>query len=270
MSSDTVEKTLKRNGGSIYYWLSGPRDAPLVTLTHGAGLGHRMFDAQVAALTGEYRVLTWDVRGYDRSQPMGRKFSIGSCAADLLALVEAAGCEQAVVVGESMGSYVAQEYVYRTPNRARALVSIGATGITQYHAWIDRFTLGMTPRFIRLMPYEMVKRITAEGSGISDFAEHYCYEALGKIRQRDMARMMAAIPRGLHHEPAYVIPVPTLLTHGMQDNIVRIPAYAPGWAAAQPNAELAAIPKAGHNVNQDNPEAFNRVLLDFLHRHVPV
>lgn len=261
--------TLQRNGSTIHYWLSGPEGRPLVAFTHGAGLGHRMFDMQVEALADEYRVLTWDVRGQAHSQPMGRDFSIASCAADLLALIRNAGYEQAVVVGESMGSYIAQEFVYRYPQQALALVSIGATGITQVHARIDRWGLSVTPKLIRWLPYRIVRDITAGNSGITEVAQQHAYHSLLEIRQRDFARSMGAIPRGLHPEPGYVIPVPALLTHGVYDRIVRVPAYAPGWHAQQPNSILVAIPEAGHNANQDNPAFFNRILLDFLHQHVP-
>lgn len=264
-----AEKRLERSGSTLYYYLTGPEGRPLVTFTHGAGLGHRMFGAQVDALAGEYRVLTWDVRGYDRSGPVGKDFGIASCAADLLALVDAEGCEQAVVVGESMGSYIAQEYVYRNPDRARALVSIGATGITQVHARVDMTLLYLLPRLIRWLPYRFVRYVTGLGAGITREAQQYAYHALVKIRQRNMARAMGAIPRGLHPEPDYVIPVPTLLTHGVRDTFIRIPAYAPGWNAAQPNSRLVAIPDAGHNANMDNPDFFNRTLLDFLREHVP-
>lgn len=261
--------TLQRNRSTIHYWLSGPEGRPLVAFTHGAGLGHRMFDAQVEALAGEYRVLTWDVRGQGKSQPMGRDFSIASCAADLLALIQNAGYEQAVVVGESMGSYISQEFVYRYPQHARALVSIGATGITQVHARVDRLALNFTPRLIRWLPYRIVRQITADNAGITEAAQQHAYLSLLDIRQRDFARSMGAIPRAIHPEPDYIIPVPALLTHGVYDRIVRVPAYAPGWHAQQPNSISVAIPDSGHNANQDNPAFFNRILLDFLHQHVP-
>lgn len=269
MTLTSTEMTLQRDGRSIAYWLAGPEGRPLVTLTHGAGLGHRMFDAQVAALVSAYRVLTWDLAGYDRSQPMGRNFSIRSCADDLLALVEAAGYQQAVVVGESLGSYIAQEYVYRTPERALALVSIGATGITQVHARPDRFALRLLPRLIRWLPYRFVRFATGLGAGVTREAQQYAYHALTRIRQRDFARMMNAIPHGLHPDPTYQVPVPTLLTHGERDTFIRIPAYAPGWAATIPTVRVVGLPDAGHNANMDNPDAFNRALLDFLHAYVP-
>jgi pimeloyl-ACP methyl ester carboxylesterase len=59
----TTQLVLEREGCTLHYWLAGPKDRPLVVLTHGATMDHRMFVAQVAALAPHHRVLTWDVRG---------------------------------------------------------------------------------------------------------------------------------------------------------------------------------------------------------------
>lgn len=81
------ERTLLHSDSTIHYWIGGAQGRPLVTLTHGATMDHRMFDAQIPALAGKYRVLVWDVRGHGRSQPLGRDFSIAAAVEDLLAVV---------------------------------------------------------------------------------------------------------------------------------------------------------------------------------------
>src|SRR5690606_27347453 len=83
--NDLSERTLLRSGSTIHYWVGGPEGRPLVTLTHGATMDHRMFDAQIPALADSYRVLICDVRGHGRSQPLGINFSIAAAAEDLLA-----------------------------------------------------------------------------------------------------------------------------------------------------------------------------------------
>ena len=67
----------------------------------------------------------------------------------------------------------------------------------------------------------------------------------------------------------YTIPRPFLLTHGEHDKANRgvYPRRAPAWAAKEPNCTDQVVPNAGHTANLDNPEAFNRLLLDFLARH---
>jgi len=59
--------TLLRAGCPLHYWVGGQAGRPLIAFLHGATMDHRMFNAQVEALTPHTRVLTWDGRRADRS-----------------------------------------------------------------------------------------------------------------------------------------------------------------------------------------------------------
>ena len=107
MSSDT--HTLTRQGCPLHYWLDGQPDKPLLVMTHGATLDHRMFAEQVSALKDDYRLLTWDMRGHGDSQPMGNAFTVPTAVDDLLAILDDVGAENAIFLGQSTGGYVVQE-----------------------------------------------------------------------------------------------------------------------------------------------------------------
>lgn len=267
--TDLTERILKRAGSTIHYWVTGPEGRPLVTLTHGATMDHRMFDAQLDVLAADYRVLVWDVRGHGVSQPIGDDFSMASAADDLLALVLLEGYEQAVFAGQSMGGYIAQNLILRYPERALAFVSIGSTSITLPFSLLDRVGLALTPPTLRLTPYDYLKRLTARTVAVTADAQRYAYDAMSQIDKGAVVAIMSAVARAPLPTPGYVLPVPALLTHGDRDTTGKIKAYAPRWAESQPHAEYVVVPDAGHNANQDNPAFFNRVLMDFLHRHVP-
>jgi pimeloyl-ACP methyl ester carboxylesterase len=83
-------------------------------------------------------------------------------------------------------------------------------------------------------------------------AQGLAHAARGMLAQVD--------DRVINHLPD--INVPTLVIVGEQDEPFRGPSDY--MAAKIPGARLEIIPKAGHAANLDNPEAFNRVLLDFL------
>ena len=70
MLSPVTEHVLERQCAPLHFWIEGPEDRPLVICIHGATIDHRMFAAQISALTPKYRVLTWDVRGHGRSRPL--------------------------------------------------------------------------------------------------------------------------------------------------------------------------------------------------------
>src|SRR5262245_62124760 len=103
------EYTLQREGCPLHYWLGGDEKRPLIVLTHGATGDHRQFDAQLHILTDKYRVLTWDMRGHGKSQPIGADFTVPRAVDDLLAILDTIGIQQAVFIGQSTGGYVIQE-----------------------------------------------------------------------------------------------------------------------------------------------------------------
>src|SRR5450759_2950060 len=117
----TEPKILQRGETAIRYWLDGPDGAPLGVLTHGATADHTMFDDMVPVLAARYRVLRWDVPGHGLSQPLPGDFGMDRLVADELALIETAGERRAVLVGQSMGGNLAQEVVFRHPDRVAAL-----------------------------------------------------------------------------------------------------------------------------------------------------
>ena len=103
----------------LYYELAG--EGPLVVLVHGFGLDCGMWDSQFARLAPLYQVLRYDLRGFGRSSvPEGRPYRHADDLAALLAHLALSA--PAVVVGLSLGGWVALSYVLLWPNRVRALV----------------------------------------------------------------------------------------------------------------------------------------------------
>lgn len=266
----TTAHTLDRAGNTIHYWLTGPADRPLVVFTHGATMDHHMFDPQIPAVAEHYRVLTWDVRGHGRSQPLGRAFSIPIAAADLLAILDRLGYRQATFVGQSMGGIIAQEIVFHHPERVTALVNIGSECITLKFALADYLMMSMTSSVMHLYPAVFLKPMIAHFAAVRCNVQAYALNAGWTISQNDFLSIWEALLTCLHYEPGYCITQPLLLTHGEFDNWGNIKRITPVWAARDPNSRYVVIPQAGHNANQDNPAFFNQLLLDFLHTHVPV
>ncbi|MEW1550833.1 alpha/beta fold hydrolase [Streptomyces tsukubensis] len=92
------------DGTPLHIELHGPGDAPALVLSHGWTCSTRFWDAQIRALSTDFRVVVYDQRGHGRT-PMGR-VSTGILADDLEAVLRAvlAPGEQAVVAGHSMGA----------------------------------------------------------------------------------------------------------------------------------------------------------------------
>jgi 3-oxoadipate enol-lactonase len=258
-------QVLTRTGSPLHYWLhDGPADRPLIVFTHGAGCDHRMFDEQVTALSGKYRVLTWDVRGHGLSRPIGDAFTLRIVVDDLLAILDQLGVQQAIIGGQSMGGNVAQEVCFLHPDRVLAMLLIDCVCNTNALSAFERWAVSLTPTILRWYPYETLLRQSANSISAQPNVRQYIYEAMKVIPKEDIVTIMQETTGALHPDPDYRIPKPFLLVRGEYDNAGAIKKQGAAWAAREPNCKSVIIPKAGHNSHQDNPAEFNRVMLDYL------
>jgi 3-oxoadipate enol-lactonase len=111
------------NGQSIRFDDSGG-DGPPVILSHGFLMDREMFAAQVDALAPEFRVITWDERGFGETEFDGQPFSFWDSARDCLDLLDHLGIDRAVLGGMSQGGFLSLRAALLAPERVRALVLI--------------------------------------------------------------------------------------------------------------------------------------------------
>ncbi len=260
------ECILERGGCPIHYWLEGDPNQPLVVFTHGAGADHQMFDEQVAALQNRYSTLTWDVRGHGRSRPMG-KFNLQLALEDLIAVLDAIGRREAVFVGQSMGGNISQEFVRHHPDRVHALVLVDCVCNSAPLGWLERFALKITPAMLALYPYNALISQSAKASALRPEVQQYLDHAMRVMTKAEIETVLLETTNILRDDPEYRIAKPFLLLRGEHDNAGAIAKQAKAWSAREAQCQsYTIVPKAGHCSNQDNPEFFNRVLLEFLGR----
>ncbi|WP_067688907.1 alpha/beta fold hydrolase [Nocardia jejuensis] len=108
----------------VFYTDSGGRGQRTVVLAHGFFMDLSMFAPQVEYLEAQgFRVLCWDARGHGATvaEP-DRRFTYWDSARDLLAVMDAAGVDRAIVGGMSQGGYTALRAALLAPERVEALI----------------------------------------------------------------------------------------------------------------------------------------------------
>lgn len=264
-------RVLERAGCPIHYWTGGPAERPWVALMHGATMDHRMFNPQIEALLPHYRVLVWDGRGQGESQPIGDGFSLELCADDMLAIFDREGIDAAMLVGQSLGGYVAQHIYRQAPERVLALVQIGTTPVAKAYSKLDVTALRASLPLFRLWPFGNLTSLVARTTARTPAAQAYALEAIRRTNRDNFVSIWEAVSTAVNEEgwPGFRFDVPLLLLHGDRDTAGTIRRDMPVWAAAEPTAGYHVIPNAGHNANQDNPGVTNELLLSFLDRTLP-
>ena len=105
-----TEKILKTASGVIHYWTSesDPGKQTLVFLP-GLTADHHLFDKQIEAFEKEFDLLTWDAPGHAASRPFRLDFSLMDKAVWLHEILKKEGISRPVLIGQSMGGYVARD-----------------------------------------------------------------------------------------------------------------------------------------------------------------
>jgi pimeloyl-ACP methyl ester carboxylesterase len=115
---------LDRDGVKIHYEVTG--EGPALLLTHGYSATGEMWQGQLATLSPHFKVITWDMRGHGASDyPQDQAaYSEEATVADMAALLDAVGAEQAIIGGLSLGGYMSLAFHRAHPKRTRALLII--------------------------------------------------------------------------------------------------------------------------------------------------
>ncbi len=260
------------DGVALYAEVHGD-GIPLV-LSCGFATTHENFRPQVEPLVAAgARVVLWDYRGHGLSQASKdpASDSIDRVVEDLLAVLDhAAPGVPAVVGGLSLGGLVSLHFALRHPGRTRALLLIDSGPGFKNPEAQQRWTTQID---------RMGQRFEREGMG-SLIESRGAVTAIGRVPESPAARAAAAAiaaqdgaavaafgRRVAGPAPCVIddlprITAPSLVIVGAEDEAYLRASEV--MAAKLPNARRVVIPEAGHVVNLDQPEAFDRAVVEFL------
>lgn len=260
-------------GVHLHYEEAG-QGAPLVFVHEFAGDAGSWLP-QIRFFARRYRTIAFNARGYPPSDVPAdpQAYSQGHAVDDIRGLLDHLGIDRAHVCGLSMGGYATLVFGLTYPERARSLVVAGCG----YGSGGDRAGF-------RGDAAGVAQRLEAEGMApVADFysrgptrVQFREKDPVGWREFRDRLAAGSALGhaltlRGVQMTRPSVydlgdrlerLSVPTLVVTGDEDE----PCLEPGLFMKRkiPAAGLVVIPKSGHTINLEEPEAFNRAVLDFL------
>jgi len=262
--------TFQFEGLTINYLDEGTGDQAVV-FVHGFPFRASMWEPQIpVAVEAGRRVVVPDLPGFGRSAvPAARsEYSIDRYADLVEALVGDLGLGKVVLVGLSMGGYVALAVARRHPDVLAGLVLADTRADPDSpegrQARSDQQALVEERGDVTPLVDGLLTRILAEagprhaevGATLGDMMRSTApggwIGALEAMKQRrDQTDLLPSIA------------VPTLVVVGEGDALAPVD-VAEAMAKAIPGARLEVVPDAGHVANLENPEVFNRVLAEFL------
>ncbi len=258
------------DGVRIYYEAHGA-GLPVV-LAYGIGGNTGMWKPNVEALAARHRLILWEPRGHARSESPEdpTRVTFGHWVLDLHDLLDHLKLPRAVVGGLSLGAGIATRLTLGHPDRVSALIVVDSSSAAGLPLSVDNLIMrarsikvtlegGMTAmaEFAIASNPNVAGRLRLDPSARQEILDYY--RMLAPIGYANSLRALLQMDYITDRLPE--IQVPTLLVCGDED-----PSLGPMRVMEEKikDVRFVLLSPAGHFANRDQPEAFNRSLLEFL------
>ena len=249
-----------------------------VVLIHGWPLSGESWSLQVAPLSAAgYRVVTYDRRGFGRSDKPSKGYDYDTLAEDLSKVLEELDLTDVTLVGFSMGGGEIARYV-ATHGEDRLHSVVFAAAVPPYLLKTDdnpdgpltaeaAAGLEAALRADRETFFDTFLHAFFSANGELKVTESQRQEALRLALQSDQTAAlgcMQAWGTTDFRDDLTKVTVPTLVIHGDSDATVPLEGSGARTHQAIPHSQLVVIPDAPHGLNVSHPDPFNIALLEFL------
>lgn len=246
----------KAHGVSIYYEVHG--DGPAVVLVHGSGGHHAAWWQQVPRFASDYSVVTLDLRGFGNSDAADEYDSL-EFPGDILAVLDDAEIDRAVLVGQSIGASAALKVAVAHPGRAAGVVlahSLGGIDHEELAQLVkaDRAEAEKLPVLDRLLTARFRKE---------DPAKAFLFRQMGTFNAAKMADLRNLTAGGPTLDEIIASGVPICFLAGENDAVLR-PETVRRAHELLPDSVLELVPAAPHSMYWEAPALFNDALERFL------
>jgi pimeloyl-ACP methyl ester carboxylesterase len=257
----------------IYYEEHG-RGGTALVLAYGIGGNTDMWDVNRDALAAQHRLVLWEPRGHARSDSPEdpARYSFQRWVLDLKTVLDVLRIRKAHVGGLSLGAGIATRFALRFPARVRSLVVTNSSSAAGLPLSVENLvmrarsieitlTKGMDAmaEFAMAANLNLSERLAIEPAAKEEFYEEY--RRLSPIGYANSLRALLAMDHITDQLPRLRVPV--LLIGGDRD-----PSLAPMKVMHRKvrGSKLVVLSPASHFGNRDQPEAWNRTVLEFLAR----
>lgn len=277
------------DGARLFVEEAGPESTRGAVFVHGSALRTDVWHYQLPGLDG-HRLVFYDLRGHGRSQPKGDSdFSVELLADDLVRVIEDSGLEEVVIVGHSIGAFVALQLACtRTDLLGSRIKGLVLSNVTyrpavetiaggEAIARIERITrrpfdaLGKQSARIQqlrkiIRPSDTVflgVSLAAFGPGGSAKQIDFTYDMVSETSMDVLFDLVRAYRNYDVTDLLDRVTVPALVIAGTHDRLT-VSSAAEYLAEHLPKAQLEVLEGSGHMTMLERHERFNRMVAEFL------
>ena len=259
---------IKANGIEMHYELSG--EGKCLVLIHGFSDNLNMWYNQVPEFEKRYQILTYDLRGFGRTEITSGSYSMKLFADDLYELLTILGIRSACLLGYSMGGRIGLEFALKHPEMTTGLI-FANSGVGEARTAEMEERLKLMGDILQQGEIEAISEMMAVSSFSPGFKEKkpVIFEKYKSIKMQNDPSAYSAIMQAMFAE-ADAIPdlsslkCPVLIIAGESDSFMEV-AVAESMKSSIENSVLKVL-STGHAAAIEAPEEFNRAVLDFVER----
>jgi pimeloyl-ACP methyl ester carboxylesterase len=253
-------------GVKLRYVDTGPRNGQPIIFLHGATDSSHSWSMTTPFLSDSYRILALDQRGHGDSEKPLFGYNIAQYADDVIAFMNKLRIQQAVIVGHSMGSFIAHQVASAYPNRVSKLVLIGSakTGVGNpviTSLWEDPIGL---PSFQDPIDPEFIRSWQTGPNPVDPVFFEKVLSETAKVPALVWKGIFRMLLSDDHSYFLKAITAPVLVIWGDLDVIFSRADQDALLAALPPGAQLMVFSGAGHNTHWEQPQAVALAIRTFL------
>jgi pimeloyl-ACP methyl ester carboxylesterase len=254
------------NGTKLFYEMKGRGEA--IVFIHSGGFDRRIWDDQFSTFADHYNVIRYDVRGYGKSNPPTKPYSDDE---DLYQLLKFLKIPKAHLIGMSMGGRIAIDFTLMYPKMVTSLI-LAVPGLSGYIVSAEDMI-----EYLKIV-YEIHKddgsyagEAWLQSPYVAPAMEHP--EIAKRLQPIAIENSRAWLINPFFSRPPFPpaiyrlkeIRVPTLLIMGDRD-VPTIKKIIKTLEGGIRGAKKVVISGAGHVVNMEKSDDFNRAMRDFLNK----
>lgn len=271
-SNEVKEGYVIVDEGALYYQEAGKGKA--VVFIHDHPLDHRMWEAQFYRFSKKYRAIRYDMRGYGRSSKQREGYQF-THAADLVQLMNALSINKAHFIGLSMGGFVGADMLGCYPERVRSAVLVSGNICKipgpsnpmdeEEAAYRDEEIAQIKAQGVETVKRELFDELMSTCGSHSERVSQSTWEMICDWNAWQPLHKEARTVLGMD---AYV----ALQEYQPETPVLLVEGNAPGNQYSEmpdiliylPNGSQVVLDDCGHLLNMEQPELFNKTVLDFL------
>lgn len=251
--------------GNVVFWRSDSFDHTKDTLffSHGLTADHTMFENQIEYFQYTHNIIAWDAPAHGKSRPFSN-FTYENAANSIKDILDECSVSKVILIGQSMGGYIAQAFISRYEKYVKAFISIDSTPYGNYYSKSDIWWLNQVEWMAKLFPVKLLKSSIAKQNAITEAGRNNMLHMLNDYTKDELCHLMGiGYAVFLKDNKDLQIHCPVLLIVGEKDYTGKVKEYNKKWAE-NTGFSIAWIPNAAHNSNVDNPEVVNNHIKEFI------